>query len=213
MGNPRAAAFTGASALDHAGHRVGDNYAIQGNILLGPEILDSMEFNFQNTPGPLAVKLMAALQGANVPGADTRCLDEGTSSKSAFLRVFKPDDEEDNPYLEINVQLTPDGIEPIDSVQVIFDEWYTTVSVQNIVEGEVNVFPNPADDSFFIEYENFEGKSIQFIGLDGKVLLEQKLNSIKTEVSITKIGVSGMVLYKLVNEKGLHIQSGKLILN
>jgi len=120
MDNPRSAAFTGTNALNYAGHRLGDDYAIQGNILLGPEILDSMEYNFENTSGPLAVRLMAALQGANVPGADSRCLDEGTSSKSAFLRVFKPDDDPGNPYLEINVQLTPDGTEPIDSVQVIF---------------------------------------------------------------------------------------------
>ena len=33
---------------------------------------------------------MAALQGANVAGADTRCLDEGVSSQR-LLRVAYPD--------------------------------------------------------------------------------------------------------------------------
>ena len=61
MDNPRSAAFTGTNALSYAGHRLGDNYAIQGNILLGPQILDSMEYNFVNTSGPLAKRLMAAL--------------------------------------------------------------------------------------------------------------------------------------------------------
>ncbi len=51
-----------------------------------------MEYRFLNTEGSLAEKLMSALQGAKVPGADTRCLNEGTSSLSAFVRVAKPND-------------------------------------------------------------------------------------------------------------------------
>ena len=34
---------------------------------------------------------MAAMQGANFAGADSRCLDEGTSSATAFLVVYDPD--------------------------------------------------------------------------------------------------------------------------
>ena len=73
-GFPQAAAHIGTSTDDYKGQRVGPNYAIQGNILLGPEILDSMEARFLNTEGDLACKLMAAMQGANVVGADTRSL-------------------------------------------------------------------------------------------------------------------------------------------
>src|SRR4030095_797224 len=75
-----AAAYTGVNCDDYKNHIVGPNYSIQGNILLGQQILDSMQSRFLNTPGTLACKLMAALQGAKVPGADTRCLDEGISS-------------------------------------------------------------------------------------------------------------------------------------
>lgn len=41
-----AAAYTGSSCSSYANHIVGPNYAIQGNILLGPQILDSMEARF-----------------------------------------------------------------------------------------------------------------------------------------------------------------------
>ena len=102
-GSPRAAAFTGNLCLDWKGHRVGSYYAIQGNILLGPEIVDSMEARFLAAQGPLADRLMAALQGGNVAGADTRCLQNGTSSLSAFVRVAQPGDPEFAIYLDLNV--------------------------------------------------------------------------------------------------------------
>ena len=67
----RSAGYTGTSCTDWKGHLTGPGYAIAGNILLGPEIIADMETAFQNTPGSLAFRLLAALQAANVPGADT----------------------------------------------------------------------------------------------------------------------------------------------
>ena len=122
-GSPRSAAYTGVDCMDYKNHIVGPNYAIQGNILLGPEILDSMESRFLNTNGTLAEKLMAAMQGANVPGADTRCLSEGVSSLSAFLRVAKPNDPEFFNSIDLLVGSTPFGVEPIDSLQTLLDNW------------------------------------------------------------------------------------------
>lgn len=128
-GEPRAAAFTGDNCFDWKGHLVGPNYAIQGNILLGEEILTQMEAGFTGTEGTLAEKLMAAMQGANVAGADTRCLDEGVSSRSAFLRVAHPGDDPDNLTLDIVVSWTPEGVEPIDVLQAEFDAWNGTSAV------------------------------------------------------------------------------------
>ena len=125
-GVARAAAFTGDNCFDFKGHIVGENYAIQGNILLGEEILTQMEAGFVETEGTLAEKLMAALQGANVAGADTRCLDEGVSSRSAFLRVAGPEDDPDDLTLDLIISLTPYGVEPIDVLQEAFNTWNGT---------------------------------------------------------------------------------------
>ncbi|MEJ2595500.1 MAG: DUF1028 domain-containing protein, partial [bacterium] len=65
------AAFTGVDCDDYKNHIIGPNYTIQGNILLGQEILDSIEARFLAAEGELVCRLMEALQGANVPGADT----------------------------------------------------------------------------------------------------------------------------------------------
>ena len=128
-GVARAAAFTGNNCFDWKGHIVGDNYAIQGNILLGEDILTQMEAGFLETEGTLAEKLMAAMQGANVPGADTRCLNEGVSSQSAFLRVAYPGDDPNDLTLDLVVSSTPFGTEPIDVLQSEFNLWNETSSI------------------------------------------------------------------------------------
>lgn len=122
-GLTRTAAFTGINTDDYKSHIVGPNYAIQGNILLGQQILDSMESRFLAASGTLANKLMAAMQGANVPGADMRCLSEGVSSRSAFLRVSRPYDLSGEFYLDLSVLQTPFGAEPIDSLQALYNNW------------------------------------------------------------------------------------------
>jgi uncharacterized Ntn-hydrolase superfamily protein len=121
-GNGASAGFTGFATDYWKGHITGPGYAIQGNILLGPQIIDSMEFEFLNTEGPLEEKLMAALEAAKVPGADTRCLPNNKSSISAFIRVIRPGDG-GTTYLYEVINNTSGSTEPIDLLRVAFDEW------------------------------------------------------------------------------------------
>ena len=123
----RSAAYTGENCSDYKGHILGNTYSIQGNILLGSEILENMENQFLNTQGDLSQRLMASLQGANIPGADTRCLDDNISSLSAFIRLAKQNDLNNDYYLDINVhnvEFVGYHIDPIDSLQILFDAWY-----------------------------------------------------------------------------------------
>ncbi len=68
------AAHTGTDSMNYKNHIIGKDgrfsYSIQGNILLGQQVLDSMEARFKRAQGDLACKLMAALQGAKMKGAD-----------------------------------------------------------------------------------------------------------------------------------------------
>ncbi len=119
----RSAAYTGESCMDYKDHIIGENYAIQGNILLNEQVLINMENNFNSTNGTLSDKLMAAIQGANIPGADSRCLNNETSSLSAFIRVAKPLDDDDNYYLDLNINNTNNNQEPIELLQNLYDQW------------------------------------------------------------------------------------------
>ena len=135
----RTTAFTGDNCSDYKGHLLGETYAIQGNILIGSEILENMEQQFLNTQGSLAEKLMASLQGANLPGADSRCLEDSLSSLSSFIRVAKHNEEEGNYYLDINVNnvdFIPYHMDPIDSLQILFDDWY--LSTLEYILGDTN---------------------------------------------------------------------------
>jgi uncharacterized Ntn-hydrolase superfamily protein len=120
--NGESAAYTGVNCLNYKSHITGPGYAIQGNILLGQVIIDTMHNTFLNTPGPLADRLMATLQAAKILGADTRCAARGTSSQSGFVKVVRIGDGETS-YLQIVVPDTPIGKDPIDSLQTLFNNW------------------------------------------------------------------------------------------
>ncbi|SYZ74510.1 exported hypothetical protein [Candidatus Zixiibacteriota bacterium] len=117
------AAYTGAATTPWTGHITGPAYSIQGNILiLDGFVLDSIKAAFIRTDGPLEDKLMAALQGANVPGADTRCYGCNKPAISAFIKVVHPGDG-GTPYLFLNVNSTVCAKNPIDSLQKLYDHW------------------------------------------------------------------------------------------
>jgi uncharacterized Ntn-hydrolase superfamily protein len=142
---PHAAAFTGTSCFTYRGQRVGRNYAIAGNILKGAMVLDSMEARFLRCTGTLQEKLMAALQGAKMVGADRRCLNQGVSSLSAYMIVAQPNDVAPNYYLNLNVEnVLP--MDPIDSLQNLFNAWNQATKLNQVedLQATINLFPNPS---------------------------------------------------------------------
>jgi uncharacterized Ntn-hydrolase superfamily protein len=68
----RAAAHTGSGCLHWAGHRVGDGYAVQGNILAGEAVVVEMERAFIEAEGSLAERLVTALEAGQAAGGDAR---------------------------------------------------------------------------------------------------------------------------------------------
>ncbi len=176
-GTSRSAAFTGTNCYDYKNHILGPNYAIQGNILLGQQILDSMEYYFLNTPGCLPEKLMAAMNGAKVVGADTRCMVEGTSSLSAFLRMALQTDSYNNLFLDINVAGTAPNVEPINVLQTKYNQWKNSnisycdsvSSIEIYNKKDIEIHPNPTND--FITISNVEeSNKIELFSLSGKFL-------------------------------------------
>ena len=73
----RTAAWTGAGASDWKGHKCGVDYCAQGNILTGPEVVDAMAASFESSTGPLAERLMDALDAAQAAGGDARGMQSG----------------------------------------------------------------------------------------------------------------------------------------
>ena len=66
------AVHTGETANFWAGHRVGDHYSAQGNILTGPEVVEAMGDAFEAAEGTLAEKMQAAMMAGQEAGGDSR---------------------------------------------------------------------------------------------------------------------------------------------
>lgn len=68
----RSAAHTGARCFDWAGHRTGEFFTCQGNILAGAQVADAMADAFVAAKGELADRLLAALRAGDEAGGDRR---------------------------------------------------------------------------------------------------------------------------------------------
>jgi uncharacterized Ntn-hydrolase superfamily protein len=68
----RSASHTGSECLSWAGHRTGEGYAVQGNILAGEAVVAEMERAFLETEGSLAERLVSALEAGQAAGGDSR---------------------------------------------------------------------------------------------------------------------------------------------
>ncbi|QQS29645.1 MAG: DUF1028 domain-containing protein [Sphingobacteriales bacterium] len=218
-GLPRTAAFTGANCFDYKNHITGPNYSIQGNILLGQEVLDSIEARFLNTEGELAVKLMAALQGAKLPGADTRCLDQGISSLSAYIRVANPSDLAGSYYLDLTIPNTPFLTDPITMLQNQFNVWQTTVAAGTLTSPQTIVIhaqPNPFSDFTVLEVsgldvQNFSTQLMVYNVL-GELVNSFPVNDKKVFIHAEALSnLTGIYFYRLSHNQTM-AGSGKLIL-
>lgn len=79
------AAFTGPKASPWAGHKGGKFCTAQGNILAGEAVVNNMVDAFEKTEGPLSLRLMAALDGGQAGGGDSRGM------QSAAMLIVKKD--------------------------------------------------------------------------------------------------------------------------
>jgi len=79
----RAANFTGGECFEWAGGVTGEHYAAQGNILVGWETVEALAKTFEDSPGDLAGRLLAALEAGQAAGGDSR------GKQSAALLVVR----------------------------------------------------------------------------------------------------------------------------
>lgn len=90
-----AAAYTGASCVDWAGHVTGEGFSVQGNMLVSAATVDRMAAAMQGSAAlSLPERLMLVLEAGQAAGGDKR------GKQSAALKVF---DVEEFPYFDIRV--------------------------------------------------------------------------------------------------------------
>jgi uncharacterized Ntn-hydrolase superfamily protein len=91
----RSASWTGPDCTPWCGHVTGIGYAIQGNMLTGPEVIAEMKRAFLGSEASeLAERLVLALEAGQDVGGDKR------GKQSAALLVY---DTEDYPWVDLRV--------------------------------------------------------------------------------------------------------------
>ena len=68
----RVAVHTGSRAIAAAGHRTGDGYSVQANLMEQPTVWDAMAEAYERSEGDLAERMLAALEAAQAEGGDMR---------------------------------------------------------------------------------------------------------------------------------------------
>lgn len=106
----RSATFTGKRCIAWAGGIAGENFAVQGNILTGEEVVKAMAEAFQRTEGELALKLMAALEAGERAGGDSR------GKQSAAILVARKNGGYagfDDRYIDLRVDDHPEPVQEL----------------------------------------------------------------------------------------------------
>ena len=100
----RSAAYTGSACIEWCGQRAGAGYSVAGNMLVGPQVLADTAAAFERTNGPLAERLLAALEAGDAAGGDQR------GRQSAAILIAKTEaypslslrvDDHENPFAEL----------------------------------------------------------------------------------------------------------------
>jgi uncharacterized Ntn-hydrolase superfamily protein len=222
-GHPLAASYTGSSCSDYKNDTSHIYYSIQGNILLGQKVIDSIQTRFLNTSGTLAVRLMAALQGAKMIGADTRCASPYlASSMSSFLRVAKPTDSIGHYFIDLWMSYpqtwgaTPFPKDPIDSLQILFNNWLAGLSTgpkHPVPEYRVEVmYENGGSPVFVLTGKGrLSGMSISVFDVCGRNVAIQSIESQRTILNPSYKLKRGIYFFVLQGSKNAALAKGKFL--
>ena len=218
-GHPRAASYTGSTCQNYKNDTNNIYYSIQGNILLGQLVLDSMQVRFLNTPGSLSDRLMAALQGAKIVGADTRCAPKNSSSQSSFIRVARPADPYDTLYCDLYMAYPQNyqgvfPVDPIDSLQTLYDLWKTTTSLIKKKSGlPVKVWSAAGGQVIFdfTGLQDYQDYEINIFDLTGRTLFRSKVNSWNMSIHPFARSYTGVCFYQVLSKNKTVIARGKVL--
>lgn len=122
------AVFTGEDTLAWSGHVAGEGYSVQGNILVGEEVLTEMERAYVAAEGPLARRLLAALKAGDAAGGDKR----GKES-AALLVVREGGGYQGKTDRMVDVRVD-DHAEPVAELERIYELWERRFLVERYLE-------------------------------------------------------------------------------
>jgi uncharacterized Ntn-hydrolase superfamily protein len=134
--NGRSVTYTGSECFEWAGGMNGDGFAIQGNILTGPEVIASMADTFIHQHGNLAWRLYQSLLAGDLAGGDRR------GKQSAAILVVKSQGGYggyNDRWIDYRVDDHPDPVSRLGELLKLHDLYFGKSPVEQRIplEGEV----------------------------------------------------------------------------
>jgi uncharacterized Ntn-hydrolase superfamily protein len=97
----RVAVHTGERCIAHAGHVEGDGFTCQANMMRDPGVPEAMAEAFTSATGPLAQRLLAALEAAQRAGGDIRGMQSAALIVAGATRLDRRVDDHPAPLDEL----------------------------------------------------------------------------------------------------------------
>jgi len=123
-GAGRVAAHTGSECIAHAGHVTGEQVSCQGNIMVCEAVWPAMLDAYVNAAGPLADRLLSALDAGEAAGGDAR------GRQSAALLVVPAGGEPWERLVELRVEDHPEPLRELRRLLVLRDAYRVAEEAQ-----------------------------------------------------------------------------------
>jgi uncharacterized Ntn-hydrolase superfamily protein len=121
------AAHTGKQTIAMAGHQTGDGFSVQANIMADAKVWPAMAKAYQTKQGPLAERLLAALDAAQAAGGDLRGM-----QSAAILIVDGTKSTEPYKHIKLNLRVD-DSPKPLEELRRL---WRVAQAYDKANEGD-----------------------------------------------------------------------------
>jgi len=122
-----AASFTGPDCMYWAGGAEGDGFCCQGNILVGPDVVDAMAHAYRLGKAPFSHRLISALEAGQAAGGDSR------GRQSAALLIVRDSGGyggNNDRYIDVRVDDHPEPIDELRRLLLLHEVYFGTTEAK-----------------------------------------------------------------------------------
>ncbi len=128
-------AYTGDGCIPHAGHKIGDGYSVQANMMTNDTVIPAMAEAYETSKGSLAHRMMAALVAAQNEDGDIR------GQQSAALYVIGNDRTISHWDYDYNLRID-ESDQPLTDMQRLVDyqhaKFVSQAGNERLADGDVD---------------------------------------------------------------------------
>ena len=173
-----AAVHTGSSCIPFAGHVIGEGFSCQANLMASGEVWPAMAHAFSAASGPLAGRLLDALDAAEHAGGDVR------GRQSAALLVVPRDGEPWETSVSLRVEDDPDPLRELRRLLAMHDAYDLAGEADRLAgEGRYDEAARATVRAWELAPDNHELRFWAGLGMAQGGMLQAGLEQVRAAIS------------------------------